>query len=158
GISHSISLRNERAPMLFNSLTYSYFLPVVAGLYYSVPGRLRLWLLLAASYAFYAAWNPIYLTLIVAMTLANYLLGISLARLNHRKKVQALLLFLAIAFNVGILGYYKYLAFLLYNLTRLLGLARIDVHFPSPSIILPLGISFFVFEFLHYLVDVAKGH
>src|SRR5947207_1650979 len=102
--------------MLFNSLQFAFFLPLVVVAYYAAPARLRPGLLLLASYLFYASWNPIYLALIIGLTAVNFLLGLALERLRGRPHVGGGLLALAVAINLGVLVHYKYTAFLVGNL------------------------------------------
>lgn len=123
-------------------------------LYWFAPKRLRPTVLLIASYYFYASWNPFYLILIVGLTLFNWLMGFAIDWARVLKKT---LLIISIIVNVGALGYFKYSNFFLqigYDTMNSLGV-------PHPEfvveVILPLGISFFTFEFLHYVVDVYKG-
>ncbi|MBX9771888.1 MAG: hypothetical protein K2X29_10980 [Candidatus Obscuribacterales bacterium] len=141
--------------MLFNSLSYLIFLPIVVGLYWLVPVKARIPLLLIASYVFYMFWKPIYGLLILALTLINYALGLLLAKTPTHKK---LVLTLSIVINVAVLVFFKY-AYFLHDAAQSISNF---LHLPQPpgfafSIILPLGISFFVFEFIHYLVDIYRG-
>src|SRR5579859_426878 len=132
--------------MLFNSVYYAFFLPLVLALYWAVPRRLRYPLLLVASYLFYMNWIPVYLALILGLTVVNYGFGWLLAR-----RRQAAWLALAVATDLGVLAYFKYANFFL-------GTARAaGLDFPTANILLPLGISFFTFEFIHYVVDVWRG-
>lgn len=114
-----------------------------------------MYVLLVACYVFYMSWKPVYGLLIFALTLANYLFGLALARNKEKRK---LILFSAIAFNLLTLAYFKYAYF-----TRDVLDATVNQlngsHLPPLgwTIILPLGISFFVFEFIHYVYDVYKG-
>lgn len=142
--------------MLFNTLQYALFLPVVVLVYCLAPRNLRLWILLIASYLFYASWNALYLLLIIGMTAGNYFFGVGLARLEGKKGRRELLI-LAVVLNLAVLTFYKYTLFLLQSLVGILSFASIKISPPSFSIILPLGISFFTFEFIHYVVDVYKG-
>jgi alginate O-acetyltransferase complex protein AlgI len=149
--------------MLFNSLQYLLFLPLVVLAYWLVPGKLRTVLLLVASYYFYMSWMKSYGVLLFGLTAINYLAGLAIYKLSAEKS-KRLALIAAITFNVGILALFKYTNFFLdtYNslersLSSFLPLNLV----PAPSalpIILPLGISFFVFEFIHYLVDVRAGN
>ncbi|HUS14589.1 MAG TPA: MBOAT family protein, partial [Chloroflexia bacterium] len=132
--------------MLFNSIYYAFFLPIVLVLYWTVPRRLRYPLLLIASYLFYMNWIPAYLGLILGLTVVNYGFGIWLGHHRHRG-----ILGLAVATNLGVLVYFKYANFLL-DSARSAGL-----DYPTAQILLPLGISFFTFEFIHYVVDVWRG-
>ncbi len=140
--------------MLFNSAAYLIFLPIVILLFWLVPFRCRTALLTVASYVFYIYWKPIYGLLIFALTVVNYAFGLLLERFPIRKK---LILTIAIATNVLVLGYFKYANFAAEVANWLVSI--VGIHNPPTSfnIILPLGISFFVFEFIHYLIDVYRG-
>ncbi len=148
--------------MLFNSFTYLVFLPLVVALHWALPERFRRPLLLAASYIFYMNWMPAYGLLILALTSVNFALGLAISeRQNERKK----LLQLGLVFNIGALCFFKYANFLIDSVlqsTHWLGAAArsealLTVKFPELNVILPLGISFFTFEFIHYIVDVYRG-
>jgi alginate O-acetyltransferase complex protein AlgI len=143
--------------MLFNSLQYALFLPIFIALYYVCPRRFRVALLLLGSYVFYASWDPIYLVLIIVLTLANYLFGLLLARFADRQRAQHLLVILAVGSNLLVLGSYKYLAFAVSNVMTALSWGGYTMSAPTMSIVLPLGLSFFTFEFIHYLVDIRRG-
>lgn len=140
--------------MLFNSLAYLVFLPTVVLLYWLLPARARTVVLLLASYVFYMVWKPIYGLLIFGLTLLNYLFGLAIAGSGKHKKA---LMVSAVAANLLTLAYFKYAYFTIDLAGRLA--APFGFHLPSLAvdIILPLGISFFVFEFIHYVVDVYKG-
>lgn len=147
--------------MLFNSLSYLFFLPVVLGLFYVVPKQWRYVLLLLASYFFYMSWLPVYGILLFVLSTVNYGLGLAI---HHFEKVRKPLLVSGLILNLGTLCFYKYALFLISNWNQVLQvlekkchLSTAALHGPELSIILPLGISFFVFEFIHYLVDVYKG-
>src|SRR5579883_335030 len=102
------------------------------------------------------SWKPVYGLLILAMTLANYLFGLAIVKSSKRK--AKLFLTLGIAFNLLLLGIFKY-AYFTWDLAAQSLKALGGTLMPCPwQIILPLGISFFVFEFIHYIVDVYKGH
>lgn len=140
--------------MLFNSLQYIFFLPIVLFLYWCLPRKFRALILLIASYVFYSAWNPVYLLLLIGMTIFNYLIGFVLKWAGHTRKWW---LIFAILVNVGTLGYYKYAKFVLENIFGVMDFMRLPHDDIVVKIFLPLGISFFTFEFLHYIVDVYKG-
>lgn len=146
--------------MIFSSLNYLFFLPVVLLAYWLSAGTLRRVILLVASYFFYMSWLPAYGLLLFFLTAANYLLGLAIEK--HRDKKALLLLSLAV--NLGCLAYFKYANFLCQSLFDLLrgthgafGLMQVPSVTPVLDIILPLGISFFAFEFIHYTVDVRAG-
>ncbi|HEY9871573.1 MAG TPA: MBOAT family O-acyltransferase [Candidatus Obscuribacterales bacterium] len=140
--------------MLFNSLQYLVFLPTVFLLFWIVPHRFRVPLLLVASYVFYMSWKPIYGLLILGLTVGNFLLVPYIARTTKHKK---LMLGVVVAGNLITLGIFKYAYFTMDVVKQGLGLAGINWHEPHLHIILPLGISFFVFEFIHYAVEVYRG-
>ncbi len=148
--------------MLFNSFTYLVFLPVVVALYWLLPKVCRRGLLLIASYIFYMNWMPAYGLLILTLTVVNYLLGRCIAAWQSRRK---LILAIGLIFNLGCLCFYKYANFLIDSLFQSsswlhnkLGLPLpVPVNEPVLNIILPLGISFFTFEFIHYITDVYRG-
>ncbi|MBX2860097.1 MAG: MBOAT family protein [Vampirovibrio sp.] len=108
----------------------------------------KAWLVLASLF-FYSYWNPAYLWLIVASLLVNYAIGTALTQPKPKTTLPPkLVLCLGVAFNLGLLLYYKYTGFLLQNLNGLLS-SPIDI----PTILLPLAISFFTFQQVAYLVD-----
>jgi D-alanyl-lipoteichoic acid acyltransferase DltB (MBOAT superfamily) len=146
--------------MLFNSFSYLLFLPTVLALYWCMPARLRKPFLLGASYFFYMSWRPAYGLLILGLTVVNYILGLAISR----KRAKSILI-LGLVFNLGALCYFKYTNFLFEALFAALGFATAltdstltqSWQQPVLNIILPLGISFFTFEFIHYIVDVYRG-
>ncbi len=148
------------APLLFNSLTYLLFLPVVVLAFWLLPHRFRAAFLLIASLYFYMSWLPIYGFLLVVLTVSNYLLGQAISSGKHPGRYLAL----GVIFNLATLSYYKYANFAIESWNKgsqLIGpwlqIPAQSLSFPLQNILLPLGISFFVFEFIHYLTDVYKG-
>lgn len=148
--------------MLFNSFTYLVFLPIVVLLYWVLPEKFRRTLLLVASYIFYMNWMPAYGLLILALTLVNYAIGIAIDK--HREKSKTLLT-LGLVFNLGCLCFFKYANFLADSvvqsvnwITHSAGAQSATLQSPALKIILPLGISFFTFEFIHYITDIYRGH
>lgn len=140
--------------MLFNSLTYALFLPIVVALYWASPIKLRVPILLIASYIFYMSWRPAFILLIIGLTTVNYFFGFKIHKSEKNKKPW---LFAAVATNLLTLSFFKYAYFLndvLVSALKPIGMAPPAMPF---DIILPLGISFFVFEFIHYVVDVYRG-
>lgn len=139
--------------MIFTSDVYVVFLIAVFGLHWLLPVAVRKPFLIAASYLFYASWNWRYVFLLIALSLFNW----SYARwLLTRYNRRAILLF-GIFVNVGVLAYFKYANFFLdsvHAITAALGASWV---FPVLQITLPLGISFFTFQGVAYLVDVASG-
>src|SRR5579871_2775806 len=143
--------------MLFNSYEFIlFFLPVALAGYFLAAHRLganaaRVWLMLASLF-FYGWWNPRYLILIIGSMLGNYWMGQWLGRTQDRPKTQKIGLTLGIAANLALLGWYKYANFFVREAGALFG-ADWTLH----NIILPLGISFFTFLQVGYLVDASKG-
>ena len=131
---------------LFSVIFLFLFLPIVLGCYYLLPGReaKNLWLV-AASLLFYAFSGLWYVLLLLFSVFCNYLAGLFV---SGRKSV----LYAAVAVNLGILGIFKYLTFLVQTVDRLPG-----VTIPVPSIVLPVGISFFTFQGLSYVIDVYRN-
>ena len=137
--------------MVFSSLNFIFrFLPVFLIAYYLVPGYWKNAVLLIGSIAFYAFGEPKYVILIVCSVLVNYFLakGIGLSRTGGGRK---LLLAVDIIFNIGLLGVFKYLGFIVENINNIGGTS-----FTVPEIALPLGISFFTFQILSYVIDVYR--
>jgi alginate O-acetyltransferase complex protein AlgI len=135
-----------------------YFLPAVLVLYYALPRRFLLGrnlLLLAASYVFYAWLDLRFAALLLAMTAVNYLLS----RLICRTKVKRTRLFLtglAVAIDLAMLGFFKYVGFFQSNLNHVLALAGAGA-LPVLKVVLPVGISFYTFKVISYVVDTYRG-
>lgn len=143
--------------MIFNSLTFVVFFTVVLTTYWALPGwGARKNLLLAASYLFYAAWNPPFVLLLVLSTVVDYFAAARMAATPHAGARRAWL-GVSLAANLGLLGFFKYGNFLLENFTALLALGGVTYVAPKLSIILPVGISFYTFQTLSYTLDVYRG-
>ncbi|WIG59288.1 MAG: putative poly(beta-D-mannuronate) O-acetylase [Ktedonobacterales bacterium] len=145
--------------MLFNSLQYGIFFIAVFVLHWMLPQRLRRPFLLVASFYFYASFLAKYLLLIIGLTVFNYFVGLWIGRAAQPKRKR--LLWLAVAGNLGSLAYFKYTELFLSTIQPVLKhLPLMGAQFQDPllvKIILPIGISFFVFEFIHYAAEVYKG-
>lgn len=143
--------------MLFNSFTFAIFLPLVLVVYYLLGRRLstqNIWLLVA-SYFFYAWWDWRFLSLLLGATLVAYLCGAAIAKSND-PLVRRTYLLVAIGINVAVLGYFKYYNFFKENLVDLLSLFGVVAESRVLDIVLPVGISFFVFQGLSYVIDVYR--
>ena len=139
--------------MAFNSTIFIFlFAPVVVLLALVVPRRAANAYLLAASMLFYAWGEPRFVFVVLASGLADYLIASVIAR-PSAASARALWLGLGVCVNLGLLIYFKYAAFFIQTLGAVFGGLRI----PHPEIILPLGISFIVFEKITYIVDVYRG-
>ena len=143
--------------MLFNSPFFIFiFLPITLIGFFLLGARSlhRLaiaWLVLASS-VFYGWFNAEYLILLAFLIVFNYFCGIKLSRDYHEGRSSPIALALGLAINLGVLAYYKYTNFFIDNANAILG-----KHFVLQRIILPLGISFFIFQKIAYLVDAYRG-
>lgn len=149
--------------MLFNSLQFLIFFPIVTLIYFVIPHKLRYLWLLMASYYFYMCWNPKYALLMATSTLLTYFSGVLIDRSNKvtddqkrefQKKLWVALSFLS---NLSILFFFKYFDFAFVNLTRVFALAGIQLVQPAFDVVLPVGISFYTFQALSYTMDVYRG-
>jgi D-alanyl-lipoteichoic acid acyltransferase DltB (MBOAT superfamily) len=143
--------------MLFNSPQFIFlFLPVTLFVFFQIGRRgyfqLAILWLVAASLFFYSWWNPVYLGLLIFSLLFNYAVGSALSQRFTIPINQKLLLSLGIAINIALIAYYKYANFFVDTVNDLSGTA-----FNLKTIILPLGISFFTFQQVAYLVDAYRG-
>ena len=142
--------------MTFNSLQFLIFLPIVIILYFVVPHKFRWVVLLVASYYAYMSWNPWLVFLILATTVVSYLAGVLMPKTKNQK-VKKLLLVITIIVCLGILIFFKYFNFLLSSVINFLNLFSMNIHSVALDIILPIGISFYTFQTLSYVIDVYKG-
>ena len=142
--------------MLFNSLQFLVFFPIVVALYFVLPHRFRWIMLLLASYYFYMCWNYKYVILIFTTTLINYLAGIGIAT-TKKSIFKTTWLVLGMATSLGILFFYKYFNFFGDSINSLFDLFNIFYQVPAYKVLLPVGISFYTFQTLSYTIDVFKG-
>lgn len=142
--------------MLFNSIEFLIFLPIVVILYFACPYRYRWILLLAASYYFYAAWKLEYLVLIIISTLISYLAAIQLHKPEHQAK-RTLFLLIGVCTNLGILFAFKYFNFVNDSVRSVFNQFNLVYDVPMFQVLLPVGISFYTFQTLGYLIDVYRG-
>ena len=149
--------------MLFNSLSFLVFFPVVTLIYFLLPHKYRWIHLLVSSYYFYMCWNAAYALLIAFSTLVTYASGTAIDRANRmsvkerRERVKKLIVAASFLINLGILVYFKYSNFILDNLTRAFAVLNIRLHVPQVDVLLPVGISFYTFQALGYTMDVYRG-
>ena len=140
--------------MTFDSLSFLLFLVLIYAAYWGVrTWRYRKMLLLGGSYLFYAAWNPFFVVLLVATTGFDWLAARWMDRVPARRKA---IMAASIAVNLCALGFFKYAQFLSDNAIGLAKLVGIDFKPMALGIILPVGISFYTFESLSYVIDVYK--
>ncbi|WP_272152054.1 MBOAT family O-acyltransferase [Tenacibaculum aiptasiae] len=144
--------------MLFNSIEFCFFLPIVFLLYWFVSNKKikqQNVLLLVASYFFYGWWDWRFLTLIVFSSFVDYHIGIQLSKINS-EKTRKLLLITSILVNLGFLGFFKYFNFFAENFTNAFTLLGNPIEASRLNIILPVGISFYTFQTLSYSIDIYK--
>ena len=142
--------------MVFTSHIFVfYFLPVVLLVYYALPFRRNLFLLLA-SYAFYAWWDPRFVVLMLFASAVNYGCGRAIAGDPARGRRATVALAVSAVASLGLLGFFKYCMFVEGNLNRLILLFGADA-LPMLKITLPVGISFYIFQSLSYPIDVYRG-
>ncbi|MGC1302155.1 MAG: MBOAT family O-acyltransferase [Caulobacteraceae bacterium] len=142
--------------MIFNSITFVVFFAVFLGLWSAPFGwTARRCLLLAASYLFYASWNPPFVVLLWISTFVDYFAARWIAR-QTRSGPRRLALIVSLGVNLGMLGFFKYGGFLEDNFERLAALVGVMYHAPKWNIVLPLGISFYTFQTLSYTIDVYQ--
>ncbi len=141
--------------MYFHTWPFLIFFLIVYPIYLATKGtRLRLPVLLTASYVFYAWLNPLYLVLIAYSTALDYFVVTRMAKSSHKKSWLAV----SIANNLGLLGFFKYATFVTDNVNLLLSSLNIPYEIPSPGMLLPVGLSFYIFQSLSYTIDYYRGN
>ncbi len=151
--------------MLFNSIDFVVFFPVVLVIYYSIPIKCRyLWLLLS-SYYFYMNWNPVYGLLLFFCTGLTYVGGLVLEKIREQDREDKKLcqakgcLALCLCLNLGVLCYFKYAGFFGIYVNKLISILHVPIKIDmtwTETIILPVGISFYVLQSLGYLIDIYR--
>lgn len=143
--------------MLFNSIDFAIFLPVVFALYWALNRtglKVQNILILVASYVFYGWWDWRFLTLIVFSTLVDFTVGRQLIAAEGSKR--KVLLWISILVNLGLLGYFKYYNFFLDNFTNAFTFFGQKISSSSLNIVLPVGISFYTFQTMSYTIDLYR--
>lgn len=142
--------------MLFNSISYCFFLPIVFIIYYLLPNKFRNFFLLIASIFFYANWIPKYLILIFGTIFITYLTSILISKY---KKYGKLLLAFVIIVNILVLVIFKYNNFFIKNINLIFKFLKINFVISDKfNIMLPVGISFYTFQSIGYCIDVYRGN
>jgi D-alanyl-lipoteichoic acid acyltransferase DltB (MBOAT superfamily) len=164
--------------MLFNSYRFAIFFAILFPLYWLTPAIVRLALriapqsltsrlrgdapllaqnvlLLAAAYYFYGCWDPRFLSLLILSTLMDYACGFAVDRIDEPRK-RMLFVMLSMALNLGMLGYFKYFNFFAESFQVLLTRAGLHVPLAHLNVILPIGISFYTFQSMSYVIDVYR--
>ena len=141
--------------MRFNSLAFLAFIPLFMAAYWSTKGRVRLWVMLISSLIFYAWWDWRFCFLLAFSALVDYSLGILLE--NERDDaMRHRLIVISIAVNLGLLGFFKYFNFFAQSAAQISGSLGLPVTYEAMKIILPVGISFYVFKTMSYTIDVYR--
>ena len=144
--------------MLFNSIDFAVFVPIVFLLYWFVTHKnlkLQNLLIVAASYVFYGWWDWRFLALILFSTLVDYAVGVRLKETEDLRK-RKFLLWTSILVNLGFLGFFKYFNFFIDNFVTAFSFFGTEISASSLDIILPVGISFYTFQTLSYTIDVYR--
>ena len=139
--------------MLFNSIQFLLFFPIVSILYWVLPHKFRNVMLLIASYYFYMNWEPVYAILIAITTITTWFCGCKLEEGKHKKTYLSIVLI----FNFSILFVYKYLNFVTESVFFGLEYLGIKMDVPHFDLLLPVGISFYTFQAVGYIIDVYRG-
>lgn len=147
--------------MLFNSFEFFIFFPIVVLIYFVIPKKgKRLWLLVA-SYYFYMCWNPVYALLIAGSTVLTFVSGILMKKCSkigslRGSQYKKIILALCLIINLGILGIFKYGNFIIESINGILKVLHISVISRRFDLLLPVGISFYTFQALGYIIDVYR--
>lgn len=143
--------------MVFSSLTFLFaFLPIFLVLYYCSPAKYRNGLLFTGSLVFYGIGEPLYLCLIICSVLVNLGIGLFIDR-SERLSGKRLWLITGLLYNFGLLFFFKYTNFFLENINGVLRLCHSSTQLKLLELTLPLGISFYTFQIVSYIVDVYRG-
>ncbi len=146
--------------MLFNSLEFLIFFPITVLIYYLIPHKGRNVWLLITSYFFYMCWNPIHAVILAGVTLVTFLSGLLLEKNNKKVgniKIGKLIVALTCVLNISVLSVFKYADFAISNIQHVLDIIHVPVQLHQASILLPIGISFYIFQAIGYVIDVYRG-
>ena len=141
--------------MLFNTWTFLVFLPIFSLAYFASSGRIRLWVMLIGSLVFYAWWDWRFLFLLLFSSVLDYTLGLMLEKAVD-PVLRKRLITLSIAVNLGLLGFFKYFNFFVDSAVRVSNALGLHATYNALRIVLPVGISFYVFKTMSYTVDVYR--
>ncbi len=143
--------------MLFNSFSFLVFFPIVLLIYFIISRKTRYIWLLVASYYFYMCWNARYALLLLASTLITYVAGLFMEKWRNSMRMKRAVMLCSLVLNFGILFFYKYFGFAAETLWVLLEKLGITFEIPQLDILLPVGISFYIFQAVGYTMDVYRG-
>jgi D-alanyl-lipoteichoic acid acyltransferase DltB (MBOAT superfamily) len=138
--------------MLFNTVEFFAFFVVVLAAFYSAPKPWKKPILLISSYYFYMSWNPVFILLLITLSIIDFVAGMLIEAVRPQRKKLALLM--SLAANLGFIGFFKYYNFLASTIAALMGKPQNSFFL---AIVLPVGISFHTFQSMSYVVDVYHG-
>jgi alginate O-acetyltransferase complex protein AlgI len=141
--------------MLFNSLSFLLFFPITTAIYFALPHRFRWLHLLICSCAFYAAFVPAYLLILLAVILIDYIAGLAIDR--ARGRARRAFLIVSLVANIGVLAAFKYFNFVNANLAALARLIHWNYPVANLGMLLPIGLSFHTFQSMAYTIEVYRG-
>lgn len=142
--------------MQFNSLSFAIFLPIVFIIYWNIPQKFRWILLLIASYYFYMSWNPKYVVLILFTTFVSYITAINIEK-SKTKKTKKIHMITAVILCLSVLFVFKYYNFAIDSISSFMKMFSINLSSSTLKLLLPVGISFYTFQTLSYVIDVYRG-
>ena len=142
--------------MIFNSLTYLLFLVIIIPLYWMLSGKGRQWLIFIASLIFYGFWRVEFILIMLITPLIDYFLAHRIAKSDNQSTRKRILV-LSIILNLGLLVYFKYLMFFSQSVNSLSAVFGWDFSIPHMNIILPIGISFYTFHTMSFIIDTYRG-
>ncbi len=142
--------------MLFNSIQFLIFFPIVVLIYFLIPQKYRYIWLLITSYFFYMCWNAKYAILLLFSTIVTYACGLLIDRYKKNKKLKITFLTISLILNLSILFVFKYFDFIIDNINRFLNFFHLNAVNPTFDVVLPVGISFYIFQALGYTIDVYR--
>ncbi len=141
--------------MVFSSIPFLFgFLPAVLLIYYIVPKKFRNFVLLVFSLFFYGYGEPVFILLMLFSIIFNYVCGLALGKIQGKNKASKTVLIFCVIANIALLGYFKYAGLIVGTLKAL----PVFSFLPDPQIALPIGISFYTFQTMSYVIDVYKGN
>ena len=147
--------------MVFNSLEFLIYFPIVLLLYFALPHKCRWIMLLAASYYFYVSWNFSLIFLILFTTLVSYVSALLIEKGREKRQkngpIEKLLLLITLVVSLGVLFFFKYFNFLSTSVNSIFNLFGANSDPLILNLILPVGISFYTFQTLSYVIDVYRG-
>jgi alginate O-acetyltransferase complex protein AlgI len=145
--------------LLFNTFHFAYFFALLFPAYWALHRHYKAQnlLLLLAGYFFYACWEPRFLALLILSTVMDFACGLAVDRIEAPRRRKQFVM-LSMALNLGMLGYFKYVNFFAESMQQALSKAGLDVPLWHIEVVLPIGISFYTFQSMSYVIDVYRKH